>query len=145
MRSFGTSCERCTASDGEVVHAPFTPPRPPRTSPVATGGALRQDLVTRLLDDVNVLGEALVAALNGKDDVQAATVRALLDRHALAVSWGRDRFLPAILAYARELPEFDDDHFAPAFTLKSIAPDHPETADLLAKVPQDVLDLLARV
>ena len=30
---------------------------------------LRHDIVTRQLDDVNVLGEALVAALNDEDEV----------------------------------------------------------------------------
>ena len=106
---------------------------------------LRHDLVTRQLDDVNVLGEALVAALNDKDDVRIATIRASLDRYALAMGWSRDKFLPAIVAFAREQPELDDDLFAPAFVLKSIAPDHPETAALLAKVSQDVRDLLARM
>jgi hypothetical protein len=105
----------------------------------------RQDIVTRQLDDVNVLGEALVVALNDKDDVRIATIRASLDRYALAMGWSRDKFLPAIVAYAKEQPEFNDDLFAPTFILKSIAPDHPETAALLAKVSQDVRDLLARL
>jgi hypothetical protein len=106
---------------------------------------MRQDLVTRQLDDVNVLGEALVAALNEKDDVRIATIRTSLDRYALAMGWSRDKFLPAIIAYAREQPEFDDDLFAPAFILNSIAREHPETANLLAKVSQDVRDLLTRL
>ena len=105
----------------------------------------RLDLVTRLLDDVNVLGEALVAALNEKDDVRTTTIRASLDRFALAMGWSREKFLPAIVAYAKDRPEFDDDLFAPAFILKSIAPDHPETAALLAKVSQDVGNLLTRL
>jgi hypothetical protein len=105
----------------------------------------RQDLVTRQLDDVSVLGEALVAALNDKDDVRLATLRASLDRYALAMGWSRDKFLPAVIVYANELPALDDDLFAPAFILKSIAPDHSETAALLAKVSQDVRDLLARL
>jgi hypothetical protein len=105
----------------------------------------RRDIVTRQLDDVNVLGEALVAALNDKDDVRIATIRASIDRYALAMSWSRDKFLPAIVAFAREQSECDDDLFAPAFILKSIAPDHPETAALLAKVSQAVRDLLARL
>jgi hypothetical protein len=94
---------------------------------------------------VNVLGEALVAALNEKDDSRAANLRASIDRFALAMSWSRDKFLPAILAYANERAEFDDELFAPAFILKSIAPDHLETAALLAKVSQDVRVLLARL
>jgi hypothetical protein len=104
-----------------------------------------QDLVTRQLDDVNVLGEALVVAVNGKDDVHAATIRTSLGRYALAIGWNHDKFLPAIVAYANERPAFDEDLFAPAFILKSIAPDHSETAALLAKVSPDVRHLLARV
>ena len=106
---------------------------------------LRHDLVTRQLDDVNVLGEALVAALNDHDDARAASLRASLERFALAVSWSRDKLLPAIVAYADALPALDDDLFAPAFILKSIAPDHPDGAALLARASQDVRDLLARV
>jgi hypothetical protein len=94
---------------------------------------------------VNVLGEAFVAALNEKDEVQTADLRASLGRFALAMSWSRDKFLPAIVAYAKERPEFDDELFAPAFILTSIAPDHPETAALLAKVSQNVRVLLARL
>ena len=74
---------------------------------------------------MNVLSEALVAALSDKDEVRVATLRASLERYALAMSWSRDKFLPAVLA------EFDDDLFAQAFILKSIAPDQPETASLL--------------
>src|ERR1035437_6382846 len=81
-----------------------------------------QDIVTRQLDDVNVLGEALVAALNDRDDVRIASIRASLERYALAMGWSRDKFLPAILAYACTLADCDDDLFAPAFVLKSIAP-----------------------
>jgi hypothetical protein len=106
---------------------------------------LRRDLVTRLLDDVNVLAQALVAALNANDDLRTATVRASLERYALAMGWSRDKFLPAIVAYANRCAEFDDDLFAPAFILKFIAPDHPEAAVLLAKVSQDVRNLLARL
>lgn len=106
---------------------------------------LRQDLVTRQLDDVNVLGEALVAALNDKNEARIATIRASLDRYALAMGWSRDKFLPAIVAYANELPALDEDLFAPAFILKSVAPDYPETTALLARVSQDVCDLLARL
>src|SRR5664279_4833786 len=99
---------------------------------------LCQDIVTRQLDDVNVLAEALIAAFNDKDDARIATIRASLDRYALAMGWSRDKFLPAILAYAHALAECDDDLCAPAFVLKSIAPDGPETAALLAKVSPDV-------
>jgi hypothetical protein len=105
----------------------------------------RRDLVTRQLDDVSVLGEALVAALNDHDDVRIATLRASLDRYALAMGWSRDKFLPAIVAYANAPSESDDDLFAPAFILKSIAPEHPETITLLARSSQDVRDLIARL
>ena len=115
------------------------------TFPAQVSLELCQDLVTRQLDDVNVVGEALVAALNANVGANAASLRATLDRFALAMSWSRDKFLPAILAYANERAEFDDELFAPAFILKSIAPDHLETAALLAKVSQDVRVLLARL
>ncbi len=105
----------------------------------------RHDLVARQLDDVNVLGEALVAAMNETDNVRIATLRASLERFVLAMGWSRDKFLPAIVAYANALPALDDDLFAPAFILKSIAPDHSETAALLAKVSRDVRALLARL
>jgi hypothetical protein len=120
-------------------------PRTPGSTPAKSDIDLRQDLVTRQLDDVNVLGEALVAALNEKDDSRAANLRASIDRYALAMSWSKDKFLPAVVAYAMECPDFDDDLFAPAFILRSIAPDHAEMAALLAKVSQDVRDLLARL
>lgn len=115
------------------------------TFPAQVSLELCQDLVTRLLDDVNVLGEALVAALNANDGANATSLRASIDRYALAMSWSKDKFLPAVVAYAMECPDFDDDLFAPASILKSIAPDHPKTAVLLAKVSQDVRDLLARL
>jgi hypothetical protein len=123
-------------------------PSKPRTSlsfPAEVLLEWRQDTVTRLLDDVNVLAEALVAAMNEKDDVRTASIRISLDRYALAMSWSKDQFLPAIVAYVNERPELDIDLFAPTFILKSIAPEHPETATLLAKVSQDVRDLLARL
>jgi hypothetical protein len=103
------------------------------------------DIVTRQLDDVNVLAEALIAAFNDKDEARNATIRASLDRYALAMGWSRDKVLPAILAYAHALADGDDDLFAPAFIFKSIAPDHPETAALLARVSPDVRALLARL
>jgi len=112
--------------------------------PTAVSREWRHDLVTRQLDDVNVLGEALAAALNDRDDARAATLRASLERFVLAMSWSRDKLLPAIIAYANGLPALDEDLFAPAFILNSIAPDHPETAALLSKVSHDVRDLLAR-
>jgi hypothetical protein len=122
-------------------------PSPPTTSAFPAEVLLewRQDIVTHQLDDVNVLGEALVAALNDKDEMRITSIRASLDRFVLAMGWSRDKFLPAILAYANEQPAFDDDLFAPGFILKSIAPEHPKTAALLARVSQDVRDLLAQL
>ena len=61
------------------------------------------------------------------------------------MGWSGDKFLPAILAYGEALAEGDDDLFAPAFILKSIAPNRPETMALLARVSQAVRDLLARL
>ena len=46
---------------------------------------LRQDLVTRQLDDLNVLSEALVAALNENDDLRTGIVRVSMARFALAM------------------------------------------------------------
>jgi len=106
---------------------------------------LRQDLVARQLDDVNVLAEALVAALNDNDAPRIATIRTSLERYAFAMGWSRDKFLPAIADYANALPASDDDLFAPAFILKSIAPEHVDTAALLAKISPDVRGLLARL
>jgi hypothetical protein len=80
---------------------------------------LRHDVVTRQLDDVNVLGEALAAALNDHDDARAATLQASLERFALAMGWSRDKLLPAVVTYANALPALDDDLFAPAFILSS--------------------------
>jgi len=110
----------------------------------ATVASLHHDIVTRQLDDVNVLAEALAAALRDGDAVREETVRASLDRYALAAGWNGDRYLPAILAYVKEHAEFDDDLFAPAFILQSIAPDHAETTRLLGGLSDDVRALLAR-
>jgi len=103
----------------------------------------RMDIVTRQLDDVNVLAEAMAMALRDDDAVRVASLRAAMARYALAMDWSRESYLPAVVAYAKEHSEFDEDLFAPAFILKSIAPDSPETAALLARIPQDVRDLLA--
>ena len=105
----------------------------------------RMDIVTRQLDDVNVLAEAMAAALQDDDVVRVASLRATMARYALAMGWSMKSYLPAIVAYAKEQSEFDDDLFAPAFILKSIAPDNPETAALLAQISHDVRDLLARL
>ena len=113
--------------------------------PEAALAEWRMDIVTRQLDDVNVLAEAMAAALKDDDAVRVASIRNSMARYAHAMGWSRESYLPAIVAYAKEQSEFDDDLFAPAFILKSIAPDSPETAVLLAQISQDVRDLLARL
>ena len=105
----------------------------------------RRELVTRQLDDVNALIEALVAANNGNDAAQIASTRTSLERFILAMSWSSDQLLPAIIAYASEHAEFEDDLFAPALILSKIAPRHEQTTALLARVPQAVRELLARI
>ena len=102
----------------------------------------RKDLVSRQLDDVNVLAEALLAALNEHDDVRSKAIRVSMDRYALAMGWSRDRCLPAIAAYAKEHAEFDDELFAPAFILKSIAPEDAKTSEFLSAISDDVHALL---
>ena len=120
-------------------------PRTSRDIPAVKLADLRQDLVTRQLDDLNVLSEALVAALNENDDVRTGIVRASMDRFARAMGWSRDRCLSAIAAYAKEHAEFDDDLFAPAFILKSIAPEDARTADILGALSDDARALLVRI
>jgi hypothetical protein len=102
-------------------------------------------LVARQLDDVNVLAEALVAALNENDDVRSKAIRVSMDRYVRAMGWSRDRYLPAVAAYAKEHAEFDDELFAPAFILKSIAPEDAKTAEVLGAISDDVRALLARI
>ena len=104
----------------------------------------RQDIVTRQLDDVNVLAEALMTALNEHDEVRADGIRASMARYALAMGWSKDKFLPAIVAYAKARPEFDEDLFAPAFILKAILPEHPETKALFNRLAEDLRVLVAR-
>jgi hypothetical protein len=102
-----------------------------------------RDVVARQLDDINVLAESLVAAMNEGDDQRVRTLRISLARYTLAMSWKKDACVLAVLAYADEHAEFEDELFAPAFILKAIAPDSRETAALLEKVGQDVRTLLA--
>jgi len=117
-------------------------PRNALTFPTEVLREWRQDIVTRQLDDVNVLGEALVAALNENDEERAGSVRASMARYALAMGWSKDKFLPAILAYAKEQPEFDEDLFAPAFILRAIFPEYPETKTLFSRLSEDTRVLL---
>lgn len=109
----------------------------------ATAAELRRDAVACQMDDLNALAEALVAALNEGDEARAAGLRASMDRFVLAFGWSVDGVLPAILAYASV--HRDDELFAPGFVLQSIAPEHPETANLLAKLSPDAQVLLERM
>jgi hypothetical protein len=104
-----------------------------------------QDLVARQLDDVNVLAEALVPALNENDDVRSKAIRVSMDRYVLAMGWSRDRCLSAIAAYAKEHAEFDDELFAPAFILKSIVPEDAKTSEILGAISDDVRALLTGI
>jgi len=116
-----------------------------RANPACKRLDLRQDLVARQLDDVNVLAEALVTALNENDDVRSTAIRVSTDRYVLAMGWSRDRRLPVIAAYANEHAEFDDDLFAPAFILKSIAPEHAKTSEILGTLSDNVRTLLTHI
>jgi hypothetical protein len=108
-----------------------------------TRRAVGRAVVFHQLDDLNALGDALAAASRQTDAEQLATVRASMDRFAVAIAWNRDFSLPAILAYIEEHSEFDDDLFAPAFILSTIAPERPETIALLARLPPAPRALLA--
>lgn len=105
--------------------------------------SLRHSVVFHQLDDLNALADALAMASREDDAERIATIRASLDRYALAIGWSKDSALPVILAYIMEHSEFDDDLFGPAFLLSAIAPDHPETAALLTRLPRTLRDLLA--
>jgi hypothetical protein len=114
----------------------------PAPSPAS---ALRRETVALQLDDVNVLGEALVAAFNEADDERIARTRVALERYVVALGWNVEAALPAIVAYAAARRDGDDDLFAPAFVLVSIAGDRPETSALLARLSTDAKALLTRL
>ena len=95
------------------------------------------------MDDLNALAEALVSALNEGDDAKAAEIRAPMDRFVLALGWNIDGVLPALVAYAGQ--HKDDELFAPAFALRSIAPDCSEAVDLLARLSVDARTLMERL
>jgi len=97
------------------------------------------------MDDLNALAEALVAALNEGDAERATRIRASMDRFALALGWNPEGTLLAIHAYANKTRRAADDLFGPAFILKRIAPEHPETARLLARISSDCRALLDRL
>jgi hypothetical protein len=109
----------------------------------ATTAQLRREAVACQMDDLNALAEAMVLALNEGDEARAAGLRASMDRFVLALGWNVDAVLPAILAYRRE--HRDDELFAPGFVLQALAPENPETADLLATLSPDVQALLERL
>lgn len=104
--------------------------------------SLRHSVVFHQLDDLNALADALAMASREDDAERIATIRASLDRYALAMGWNKDSSLPAILTYVDEHSEFDDDLFGPAFILSRIAPGHEQTAALFARLPQVVRELL---
>jgi hypothetical protein len=95
------------------------------------------------LDDLNALGDALTIAARENDAGQLASLRASMARYALATGWLVEPPIAAILAYVEEHREFDEDLFGPAFILNAVAPDHPVTTALLARLPEPVRALLA--
>jgi hypothetical protein len=116
-----------------------------RATPAWKHPDLCQDLVARQLDDMNVLAEALVTVLNENDDVRSTAIRVSMDRYVLAMGWGRERCLPALVAYAKEHANIEDELFAPAFILKSIAPEDARTSEILGALSDDVHALLAHI
>ncbi len=108
-----------------------------------TRSALRQAVVSHQLDDLNALGDALAAATQENNSEQLVTIRASIARYVLGLGWHAETALPAILAYVEAHTDFDDDLFGPAFVLEAIAPEHTQTAALLARLPPSVRELLA--
>jgi hypothetical protein len=106
---------------------------------------LRRETVACQMEDLNALAEAMVVALNQGDADRADGIGASMDRFVLALGWSVAGVLPGILAYASTRARTPDELFAPAFILKSIAPDHPETANLLARISPDCHALLSRL
>lgn len=103
------------------------------------------EVVFHQLDDINALGDALASAAQA-DDVEAlTTLRASLERYTVGMGWHATAALPAILAYLDKHSAFEEDLFAPALVLQAIAPMAPETAALLARLPETVRALLALV
>jgi hypothetical protein len=113
--------------------------------PQETLVAIRRDVVEQQLDNINVLAEALATAIRDCDSESESKLRVSLDRSVVAFRWGTDSRLLATLAYANARDDSDDDLFAPAFILISMAPDHPETRQLLTRLTEDAHVLLTRV
>jgi hypothetical protein len=110
-----------------------------------TAGELRREALACQMDDLNALADAMRVALDDGDSERAAALRASMDRFSLALGWGAASALPAILAYACVGARTDDELFAPAFILASIAPHAPETARLLTRASVDCRALLSRL
>jgi|GEM_PF-2599441 len=106
---------------------------------------LRREVVSQQLDDLNALAEALLAAWKEDQVAQADGVRATMARRALAMGWNLDASLEAIVAYAHERSDLDDDLFAPAFILSCAAPEREETAVLRRRLSPEARELLARL
>jgi hypothetical protein len=113
-------------------------------TPSTLSAAVRQDVVEQQLDNINVLAEALATAIRDGDFEEEAKLRVSLARSVAAFRWGASACLPGILAYANIRSDSDDDLFAPAFILTSMAPDQPDTLQLVARLSDDVRALLAR-
>jgi len=110
---------------------------------VDTGPDLRRDVVEVQLDDLNGLAEALVDAHNEEDSARIAEIRERIQRRLVGMGWNLATSLDAVLAYARARTDEDDELFAPALALTSMAPEHPETAALLARLSPEARELLA--
>ena len=91
-----------------------------------------------------MLAEALAIAIRDGDSENEAKLRVSLGRSVVAFRWSANACLSGILAYANVRSDSDDDLFAPAFILTSMAPDQPDTLQLVARLSDDVRALLAR-
>jgi hypothetical protein len=118
---------------------PTAPNRP------ETSASLRRETVALQLDDVNVFAEALAAAFNEDDDQRIEGIRASLDRYVLALGWNAGAVVPAVVAYAAERRDDDEDLFAPAYVLSAIAPGREEAKAVRARLSPDAEALLSRL
>jgi len=103
---------------------------------------LHRAVIAHQLDDLNALGDALAAVARDDAPERLATVLATIDRFVAAFDWNGESALPGIFAYLGEHAELPEDGFAPALVLSRLAPHHEQTAALVARLPQDVRDLL---
>jgi hypothetical protein len=109
------------------------------------GARLHACVVSHQLDDLNALGEALATASRDEDPERIGTILATMERFVVAFEWNSESVLPSIFAYVESHADFPEDLFAPAFVLRALAPEHPPTRALLARLPQSVRDLLAGI